>query len=159
MTNFVEQKAYAYVKKNDYPLWKTLDIKEKVGKTVICYQEFFKINGIYHHDNGKRYVELVRDNGDWVGFVNANACAINEEPISDFEILEKEGKVIQKGYPLWQNLQFDLFYDYSDVFFNETMYILGYYTHLSGTVYYSLYDQEHIWQGYVESSVVELIED
>lgn len=151
---FEKKEAYAIIKTLDYPLWNSIELQEKIGKSDNHIGEIFKISGIYRYNNGRCYAELYTDQQQFIGLINTNACTISNVPAAPFEPNEYLASIVKENYPLWQDLTLQTYYEKSTTHFKQTVQVLGSYRHFNGLSYLSIYDAQHCWLGYINSAAL-----
>ncbi|MGX7013313.1 GH25 family lysozyme [Vagococcus silagei] len=116
----------------------------------------YKASGRYEHFNGSTYYSLYNDNGQWMGYLNANATTkVNPNTqgpyISDgrYITIDKANKNIYQGFN-WT------IKNNTSNFMNKTYQARGRYDHSNGKSYFTIYDSKNNWQGYVEAGDVSI---
>lgn len=152
-SDFADLKAVKYGKdvtltKDDYTRWKTLYYSSKKGTTKkgdVYYAKYY-----YKLGNGKKYYSLYRKDSKnrdiWQGYVN----------VSGFQDLKykSEGKKVGvlKDYTEWKNFYFSIKKGTTKSILNKEVTAKGSYTLGNGKKYYSIYDSDNKWLGYVNIS-------
>ncbi|KRM78263.1 hypothetical protein FC84_GL001193 [Lapidilactobacillus dextrinicus DSM 20335] len=119
-----------------------------------AYQQTYKINGMYHHSNGKTYYSLYDDQGIWQGYIDSLAVTLSDNPQRTWLSHNGYGTVIKRVDTL-SNFSNGVKVSANDVY-QQTLKVTGVYHHVNGTTYYSLYDEQNKWNGYIGAESVKL---
>ena len=134
-------------KEKPYTLWKDFFYNEKKGTTK--QGQVYKATR-YYDVNGARYYSLYKTNKDgkdeWQGYVNKNA-------IRELKA-EKVNKVyvVNKDYTCWSNFYWTQKRGITKDYMNQAVNVKYQYTIGNGSRYYSVYDKDDRWLGYVNNN-------
>lgn len=127
---------------NDFS-WSKRDTTSKhLGKS-------YQARGRYEHFNGETYYS-VYDNATWIGYVNATSTkkAIAQgKYISDGSLVV----VIDINQPIYSNFDWSI-RNSTGNFYQKTLEARGRYEHLNGKTYYSIYNGQGTWLGYIDAA-------
>lgn len=113
--------------------------------------------GRYQHSNGNTYLSLYDNQNNWIGYVDAAAGSVSDNPEGTWQGLKKYVKV--KGtHDLYGNFGTTI-KNSGAAMKNKVFRATGVYYHFDGTTYHSLYDEKGTWQGYINAKGVEVLGD
>ncbi len=143
---------YVSIKSANYSTWQNFDWKKKATTNNI-YQKTLLAKGIYHHFNGETYLSLFDNNDKWYGYLNQNAT---QETVRTGKAItiNKHVTVKSRNYDLWNNLNFSSSRGKTTNMLNKPYLAKVKYEHFNGSTYYSLYDKNDKWQGYINNTGV-----
>lgn len=124
------------------------------GSTKAVYRQTFKTNGIYYHVNGKKYYSVYNNKKNWLGYLDSSSA--EEVASAQGNWIKGSGyaTVTKKGYSIWSSFGWKEA-STSQQQFGKTFRVGGYYNHYNGSTYYSLYDNNNNWLGYVNKNATE----
>jgi uncharacterized protein YvpB len=143
---------YLTTTKKSVTIWSSFGFHHGLSTSASAYQQTYRINGVYHHFNGSSYYSLFKDNGQWVGYINATGGS--ETTAAQGVWLSHKGNVTLsvKGYPIWKGFFSNQVGTTSmSTYFDNTYNATGMYRHANGSLYYSLYSGK-TWIGYVNAA-------
>ena len=147
---FIKDNRYIRITKENYGVYLNFQWKEKNNTTNLdIYGKVFQVRGYYNHSNGYKYLSLYENNGNWLGYLNEHATKATNPQGPYWH----EGSYVQinkKNYELWKNFNWDKKGISNDIY-NKTLYARGKYEHFNGNIYYSLFDKDDNWYGYINS--------
>ncbi|MBU5368241.1 MULTISPECIES: hypothetical protein [Enterococcus] len=98
-------------------------------------------------------MSLYDNSGRWQGYLNEGGAAkANGAQGTDFS-MNKSVLVIKSGYSIWNNFSWKE-KTRTNSLINKTYQVKWYYKHMNGSIYYSLYDSNGKWFGYINSGAV-----
>ncbi len=143
---------YASIKSKNYTIWQNFNWTKKYDSSKF-YQRNFRINGEYHHFNGDVYYSLYDNDGRWYGYLNKNAMATNEQAQGEYISLGKYVTVKDGDGSIWNSFNWNERYSRKELA-GQTFLAKGVYYHANGSDYYSLYDKNNKWYGYINKNFV-----
>ncbi|WP_430597557.1 GH25 family lysozyme [Enterococcus sp. AZ177] len=144
---------YVTITKKNYSIWSNFNFNSTTNSTTKVYNKTFKVNGKYKHMNGATYYSLYDNNGNWKGYLNAEATTNASGPQGIWLSENKYITLTKKGQTLWGDInKFSSKKGNSTNLYQQTFQAKGKYNHVSGAVYYSLYDNKGTWRGYLNSA-------
>lgn len=143
---------YVVVSKKNYSIYQNFDWKVK-NNTSKVMNNTYRVKGFYRHFNGFTYYSLYDGQGTWQGYVNKEAVRDTRNAQGDFIQSNKYVTVSKKNYPTYNNFKWDV-RNQPGKLFEQTFRVKGYYHHVNGSVYYSLYDRNNTWYGYINKNAV-----
>lgn len=137
------------IKKEGSTIWGNFDWSSKKGNTTGKLGKVYKAKYIYRLDNNDSYYSLYNSDGSWAGYVNSGACTEVKS-----QTLNKSVTITKEGLTLWENFFFsgkkgNTTGKLGKVYNAKLTYTLG-----NGVKYYSLYNSDGSWAGYLNSSGV-----
>ncbi|MFV0559836.1 MAG: GH25 family lysozyme [Enterococcus sp.] len=139
--------------KSGYNVTSGIESGSTINKTANLLNQTFEAKGIYYTFSGKAVLSLYDGNGKWVGYVDANAATTVSGPQGNWI---KDGNyytVTNSNASIYSNFSFKVKASTSTIY-QQTFLAQGKYNHMNGKTYYTLYDSQGNWQGYVESSAL-----
>ena len=141
---------YVTIKSNSYAIWRNFGWSSKAtgsfaGKTYLA-------KGIYHHFNGSRYLSLYDSKGKWLGYLNEKGANVANNKGGVALAAKFNKKVVKRNYTIWQNLNFTKVKANSNQYLNQTLYVKVKYNHYNNSTYYSLYNANNQWLGYINQN-------
>lgn len=143
---------YITVTKNNWTIWNDFNFK-KGNSTKNMYTKTYRVTGWYRHYNGTKYLSLYDSSGNWQGYLNEGGAAKANGAQGTGFAMNKSVLVIKSGYSIWNNFNWKEKTRTNSVI-NKTYQVKWYYKHMNGSTYYSLYDSNGKWFGYVNSGAV-----
>ncbi|MGX7012855.1 hypothetical protein [Vagococcus silagei] len=149
---WISKKGYIQIKKGTAELyqgfsWAVRQTGEGLlGQTLV-------VNGQYHHINSNTYYSVYNQDGAWQGYINKNE--VDEVGAQGPWMGTNKYITIRNGnYLIYNNFNWSVRKKTSQVM-DTTYQVKGYYKHLNGATYYSLYDGGGNWQGYINAGGVQ----
>ena len=143
---------YITVNKNNWTIWKDFNFKNGTS-TKNLYTKTYRVTGWYRHYNGTKYLSLYDNKGTWQGYLNEGGAGKAGGAQGTGFSMNKSVLVIKSGYSIWHNFSWKE-KTRTNSLINKTYQVKWYYKHMNGSTYYSLYDSNGKWFGYVNSSAV-----
>ena len=147
--DYIKDGRHVTVTKNNYKVWSNFNWKQKTT-TKALYQQTFEARGRYEHENGETYYSIYDGKGKWQGYLNAKATTEGKGKQGAYI---KDGRYVtitSKNYNTWSNFNWKKRQDAKHLTGN-TYQAKGRYNHVNGSTYYSLYDNNGKWQGYINA--------
>lgn len=143
---------YVSIVNENYTIWQNFNWKKK-NSTKNVYEKTFLAKGAYKHYNGDTYLSIYDKNNTWFGYLNINATKESER--SGIAISQnKYVSIVSKNYDTWNNLDFSSIRGKTTNMVNKPYLVKYKYEHFNGSTYYSLYDKNNTWQGYLNRTAV-----
>ncbi|MFU0787156.1 MAG: NLPC-P60 domain-containing protein [Enterococcus gilvus] len=143
---------YVTITKNSGTIWN--DFGFKSGRsTKEMYQRTYRATGYYNHFNGSKYLSVYDNKGNWQGYLNERDGAKASGAQGTGFSMNKSVLVVKSGYSIWNNFSWKE-KQRTNSLINKTYQIKWYYKHMNGSTYYSLYESNGKWLGYVNSGAV-----
>ncbi|WP_086313998.1 hypothetical protein A5821_001553 [Enterococcus sp. 7F3_DIV0205] len=151
---WLNENKYVTLTKKGQTLWGDINkFSSKKGNSTNLFQQTFQVKGKYRHVSGATYFSLYDNKGTWRGYLNANGATSATGPQGAWLNENKYVTLTKKGQTLWGDInKFSSKKGNSTSLFQQTFQVKGKYQHLSGAVYYSLYDGKGNWKGYLNAA-------
>ena len=147
--NWQSKNTYVKFKQQD-TIYRDFSFNKTTKVTAAMLKNTYKVTGTYRHFNGTVYDSVYDMNWTWIGYIPTNKLSVqaNQGPaISDGRYVT----IKSANYSIWQNFSWKLKYSSKD-YLNQTFLVKVRYEHLNGSVYYSLYDNQGKWYGYINAT-------
>lgn len=121
------------------------------GKTVggNHYLKTYLVKGRYNHINGITYYSLYEDS-KWIGYIDSKFVT-TADGRQGIWIKNNIYVIVNGNYKTYSNFSWKTRLS-SKTVKNKTYKVKGEYHHMNGYTYYSLYDINNKWQGYINSN-------
>ncbi len=149
---FIVSKDFVTVTNGNYDVWQNFSWKKKKSSKSLL-NKTYQVKGYYKHINGGTYYSLYDNKGNWQGYLNANAAKVAPGKQGIWFGMNKRGTIYKSGYTVWNDFNWTK-KGTTNSMMNKKYQIKGYYNHFNGDTYYSLYDGNGKWQGYLNSNAV-----
>lgn len=149
---YIATNDYVTVTRTNYDLWQNFSWNKK-GSSSQIYQKTYQVRGKYNHFNGSTYYSLFDNNGTWKGYINKNGVTLAPGRQGIWLSKNEKGTVAKRGYDVWQNFNWDKKNNTNNMY-GQQYQVKGYYNHYNGSTYYSLYNNNGTWQGYVNANAI-----
>ncbi|MEG0733275.1 MAG: 5'-nucleotidase, partial [Vagococcus sp.] len=149
---YIADGSYVTISKGNYDVWSNFNWKKRHSSKKVL-NETFQAKGHYKHINGATYYSLYDNKGKWHGYINANAVKVGEGKQGAYISYGKKVTIAKKGYSTWSNFSWKE-RNTTDKMMKEKFTAKGQYNHFNGSTYYSLYDNDGKWHGYVNKNAV-----
>lgn len=149
---YIKDGSMVQVTKKNYDMWQNFGWKYK-NNTTNVYNKTFEARGRYKHRNGQTYYSLFDSNGKWQGYLNSNATKKTGRQgsyISDGSYV----KISKNNYNMWKNFGWKYKNNTSNIY-GQTFQARGRFQHFNGATYYSLYDKNGLWYGYLNATATQ----
>ncbi|MDT2848748.1 C39 family peptidase [Vagococcus carniphilus] len=153
---WIKTSKYVTISNKNYPTYSNFNWKVRHNASSLL-NKTFKVTGRYEHMNGSTYYSLYDTNNKWFGYINKNAVKEGSGRQGAFISSNNFASITKSNYSVWQNFNWKKKNSSSNLF-NKTFQIKGYYQHMNGDIYYSLYDNKGNWQGYINSNAATIAE-
>lgn len=150
--NAISANKYVTLTSKNYTVWSGFDFKKVKHYSKNYYQKTYHVKTIYNHASGAVYYSLYDSKGKWFGYINAAATKTASGAQGIAISTNKYVTLTSKNYTIWSSFDFKKVKHYSKNYFNKTYQAKTIYNHASGAVYYSLYDNNGKWFGYINAS-------
>lgn len=145
---------YVTIVRSTANLWSSFSWA-KTGKTTAdIFNKTYLAKVEYKHFNGSTYLSLYDKKGKWLGYVNKTQTKEGSSqggaalPISEYV------SVTANDYTVWRDLNGKKKLGISNSLQGKTLIAKAQYNHFNGSKYYSLYDHNSKWQGYINATGV-----
>lgn len=139
---------YVSISSKNYDIWHNFSWKKRDASSNY-YQQTVNAKYIYEHTNGSGYLSLYDKNNRWIGYINKNATRTTGKQGVAFAY-NKTVKIKRKNYSIWQNFSWKE-KNKSNNYLNQNVIAKYQYRHLNGATYYSLYNNNGVWLGYINA--------
>lgn len=146
---WLKTSKYVTISSKNYQTYSNFEWKSR-QLTSTLINKTFKVTGRYEHLNGATYYSLYDDNNRWYGYVNKNAVKEGSGRQGAFIASNDFVTVTKSNYDVWQNFNWKKKKSSASLL-NYTYQVKGYYQHMNGSIYYSLYDNKGNWHGYLNN--------
>jgi hypothetical protein len=150
----IAKPKYVTVTSGGYSVWSNFSWKEKASSKSI-QNKTFKAKVEYHHFNGSIYYSLYDKNNKWMGYINASATKVASGQQGTAIAKPKYVTVTSGGYSVWSNFSWKKKVSSKSIQ-NKTFKAKVEYHHFNGSIYYSLYDKNNKWMGYINASAAKV---
>ena len=144
-----EHKEDVKVSSNSSVIWGDRNLTEKRGNTSEYYNKIVHAQRFYIID-GEYYYSLYKDNGDWIGYVNESALTHQDSPN------DEKMSVISDNQPIYRNLNLTETKGTTQSYYKKRVIAKRFYQ-IDDKLYYSIYDYDNNWIGYVPETALDHI--
>lgn len=146
--NYISDGSYVNITTSNYEIWQNFYWKQK-NNTNNIYGETFRAKGRYEHFDGNTYYSLYNSKGHWQGYLDAKAT---QKTKAQGKYIP-DGRYVQitKDYELWQHFAWQK-KGMGSSHYNKHLQARGKYNHFNGNTYYSLFDDNGTWLGYINAN-------
>ena len=144
---------YVTVLKDGYGIYQDKNFKKKVKMSDDVKNKTFFAKGYYDRFNGTRYYSLYSKDGDglkWEGYIRSTATKVGNSAGGAYCALNNTYGVATQSSDLWSN--FDFTANKGKTTIDNQYRVKGQYFHFNGSKYYSIYNQDDQWCGYVNAN-------
>ncbi|WHA09145.1 C39 family peptidase [Enterococcus montenegrensis] len=142
---------YVQITNKNYAIWSNFSWQQRAVSSRY-YMKLLHVKVIYTHQNGANYYSLYNNQDKWVGYLNA--AATKTTPIQgSWHKMQKYVTISQPTWTIWNNFAGKAKYKAATLS-DRVVKVTGYYTHFNGATYYSLYDNNNKWLGYLNAGGV-----
>ncbi|MGX7025115.1 immunoglobulin-like domain-containing protein [Vagococcus hydrophili] len=141
-TNYQIHQNFGWKKKNDSKNFKDQDLK---------------VNYLYNHFNGSTYYSLYSKDNTWLGYINKTGVtevSTNKKPQGEAIKVDKYATLVNGNYNLYQNFNWKI-KEQGEAYKMQTKRVKYEYHHENGSTYYSMYDNQDNWLGYINKNATE----
>lgn len=143
---------YVTLVKNNYQIYQDFKWTKKNSTTNLLNKTYL-VKTQYHHFNGSTYFSLYDAANQWMGYVNAGATQKASGAQGVAITANTYVKVIKDNYKIYSGFNWSQ-KNLSKNVLNRTFLAKVKYTHANGSTYYSLYDVNNQWMGYINATGV-----
>lgn len=147
---YIKDGSYVKVNKKGVDVYSSFKW-EKKGVSDSLFNNVYQARGKYQHANGTTYYSLYDNSGKWQGYLDSSATTKITSPQGPYIADGRYFKVTRRGLDVWGSFKEDVKGSTSTLY-GKIYQAKGRYEHANGNTYYSLYDKDNVWQGYVEGS-------
>ncbi|WP_461226657.1 glucosaminidase domain-containing protein [Lacticaseibacillus suihuaensis] len=148
--------GYVTLAKPRYTIWNNLSFDQKVvADTTATVGQIYQLTGVYHHFNGSTY-DALSQAGQFVGYINAAAVTTTTAPQGKAIALNRYATIVRSGAKLYDGFDFAGIKSETSQLLDQTFLAKRQYHHADGHTYYSLYQNNDKWLGYVDADYVAL---
>lgn len=135
------------IKKN-YNLWADLNFKKVKHNTKDMFGKPYHVKVYYKHTNGNTYYSVYTSDNQWLGYINKDAV---KEITRTY--LKKNVSINSRNQNLWTDFTYKAVKGKSSKYYdgNQNLVAKVHYKLSTGYEYYSLYDKNNKWQGYINT--------
>lgn len=144
------QVHYITFKSENDTLYSDKSLTHKKGNTSSYHNQTLKIKGYYENKAGHRFVTVYNKDNQWLGYIDEKNITIEKHAGGAYHSLKRYVSATRDKVKRFSNFNFD---QKGTISKETTYYAKGYYYHFNGHKYYSIYDNNNKWQGYVDASV------
>lgn len=142
---------YVQVINRYYSIWSSFSWTKKDLSSRYMNQTL-QVRIAYSHTNGSTYYSLYNNKGKWIGYLNSTATK-KVEPQGAWHGTTKYVSITQPKWTVWNNFHGSARY-LASTLSNRVVKVTGYYKHFNGATYYSMFDKNNKWLGYINSGGV-----
>ena len=142
---------YMTVTKSNQPIYDSKTFTTHKGNTSAYLNKTLQVKYEYQY-MGQSYESVYDNKGNWVGYINKNALTQGNGQGGVMTKQVQYLSVVKSGYSLWNDLSFSAVRTPADKAYQVTFKSVGYYNHFNGSRYYSLYNKDNQWMGYVNAN-------
>lgn len=146
---------YVTVSKSGDQVWSTFTWTKK-STTSHYYNQKVIAKYEFHHVNGGTYYSLYDFQNHWLGYVKASSVALIRKPQGNARSGTKYVRITKRGGTIWGSFNWSKRYSTSSLL-NKVYFAGCWYHHLNGGFYYSLYDFNNKWIGYLNTGYTAVI--
>lgn len=144
---------FVTISSKNYDIWQKFSWKKR-NHSSSYHGQTLEARGYYDHFNGSRYLSLYDSKGSWVGYINQTGTKLANGRQGSYQAYG-ESVTIEKNYTIWQNFSWKKKAD-ANKYKGHTLIAKGFYNHLNGSTYLSLYNQKGQWLGYINADAVKI---
>ena len=149
---YISDGRFVTISKSNYETWSNFNWKKR-GMSKNILNQTFQARGRYKHFNGTTYLFLYDSKGKWQGYINANATKVADGKQGAYIKDGRKVTINKKGYNTWSNFNWKKRSSTTNMM-GKKFTAKGRYSHYNGDTYYSLYDNNGKWHGYVNKNAV-----
>ncbi|WP_170167993.1 serine hydrolase [Vagococcus penaei] len=150
--NYISDGRYVTLKGGEYKLWNNFNWQPRSNSNQYLNQTF-QARGRYQHFNGGTYLSLYNNQGNWMGYININGTSIANGAQGAYINDGRYVTMTQNNYSLWSSFSWSK-KAVSSRYLNQTLQAKGRYEHFNGATYYSLYNNQDEWLGYINANAM-----
>lgn len=140
---------YVTVMGNNGTVWKDFAGNKKSSLASVYHKTFF-VKTLYHHVSGATYYSLYDDAGKWYGYINAGYAKTASGHQGVALGANEYVTLMSKNGSIWRDFSGHAMSSLASKY-HKTYHVRVVYHHVNGSTYYSLYDNNNKWAGYVNA--------
>lgn len=152
---YQEYNKYVTITNDSYTTYRNFSWTP-LTNTQKLYGKTLHAKGKYEHFNGSTYLSLFDNKGAWYGYVNSNATKLGDGPQGVFQNLNRHILIKNTNYDMYNNFKWNVRQSAAK-FKGVGLIAKGQYVHYNGSTYYSVYDGNNNWQGYINADATQII--
>lgn len=133
-------------------IYNQIDQTVRTTTKKVLYQ-VYQAKGYYRHFDGNVYYSLYNAGGTWQGYVAENLVSQVSSAQGRWHAEDLVVKVTSGNYDVYHNFNWQKKATGSSVL-GKVFNVRGFYKPTDGQTYYSLYDHQGVWQGYLDARAV-----
>ncbi|MFD1433136.1 GH25 family lysozyme [Lacticaseibacillus yichunensis] len=142
---------YVTVTKDSGSIWSSFNWVKKIAMADV-YGQTYRARYVYHHYNGSDYYALYDKNGKFAGYINSACTTEANGPYGTGVKFDKRVTITGENGTVWSS--FNWIAKATTRSLVGDSFIAKYaYGHYNESTYYSLYDDDGNWFGYINSSL------
>lgn len=145
---------YATITSTGYNTWSNFNWSFMHSPEKI-HENTYVVKGRYENFNGSTYLSLFDNKGEWYGYINAKGVTFSDKPQGAYMKETRYASIVDPTDVLYSDFDGKVRQSTEKIYRNN-YYAKGKYHHVTGDVYYSLYNQNNVWQGYANEDIVRL---
>ena len=149
----VDTPMYATVVKSVTIYDATLNGTKGSTKELISYT--YKISDKKEHTDGTIYYSLTSKDNKEIGYVSGEAIKLSTKEAGVYQEYGKQVTIKNKNFNFWNNFDWEVKTTTTN-HYGKVYVARGYYGHVNGSHYLSLYDNKGEWQGYINEEATQL---
>ena len=147
---------YYQINTSNYNLWRSFGFTSNT-KTTNLHNRTFKANGQYNHLNGQTYYSLYDNSGKWLGYINSHGVKPAKNAQGNWLKNGNYYQITNTSYNFWRSFNFSNSVHTKNIA-NQSFMAEGQYSHFNGQTYYTMYDVNHNWLGYINAHAVKKLD-
>lgn len=149
---WLKNSNYYQINSSNYNLWRSFGFSTNI-KTTNLHNQTFKANGQYNHLNGQTYFSMYDNKGKWLGYINSHGVTPTKSAQGKWLKNGNYYQVTDTSYNFWRSFNFSNLVHTKNIA-NQSFMAEGQYNHFNGQTYYTMYDVNHKWLGYINARAV-----
>lgn len=115
----------------------------------------FFVDQVYPHSDGKTYLRLLDKDDHLIGYIDEEFVFIVETQAGRNHEFNKYVTIIGNA-PIWNDFDWNLKHE-ATVYQNQTLKVKDVFYHFDGSKYFSLYDNQDLWVGYIHEDGTKIV--
>lgn len=153
---YISDGRYATVIADKDDLYNDFDWKVRKSTNDV-FEKTFQARGRYQHMNGKTYYSLYDNQNKWQGYAESDSVKFGGGKQGAYLSDGRTVSIVKKNYSLWGNFGFNKVKGNTTKLMNEQYIARGRYEHGNGNTYFSLFDKDDNWLGYLNADATEIL--
>lgn len=138
--------------KGNFPIWDGFPLKNKISSNQFKNQVFVA-KGVYYHFDGSSYLSLYDSKDNWIGYIDEKGTTTTSSLQGNYQKYGKYVTIKSNNEPVYRNFNWTL--QQTSNIGKETFQARGVYHHFNGQRYFSIYDINNKWIGYISEKSVD----